>query len=557
MSRSTFRQEADPRRARVCAISARATTVIGMCASTLLATLLTACSTAMPPSASSPPASPPAVSTQPAAIAAAATSDDPLAPLQRGLRLNRLKAGEALPGWSLAERMAHHKVPGVAIAVLRNGEVVAARGYGLREAGTTDAVDADTLFSVGSVSKIATAATALRFVADGRLDLDRDINTYLKSWQLAPQPGIADARVSLRMLLSHTAGLDVHGFPDFQPGEAMPTLLQTLDGTPPAKVGPVRLIHEPGARYDYSGGGTMIGQLLLQELGGADFETVARREVFDPLQMARSTFANPLPAQRGNIAKAHDKDGARVALPRGWESFPEQAASGLWTSANELGRFVGVLLRSYQGRADFLPRPLAQQMMTEVSPSMHGLGPRLEGTGIARVFHHGGDNDSYHAWIEGYLETGDGLVILTNGDGGVPLRSEIRAAFSDAIGLGINSALRVVDIDLGAPVYADYAGRYELDTTVPADIRRGLIDSFDYPGFELVHGDGKLTLVLPGDDDSKQPKRYTAQALATDRFVGDGFTPFEFRLHRDARGQVRGASVERTGDTAYSRRSAQ
>lgn len=555
MSRSIFRQEADPRRVRVCGISARATPVIGMCASTLLAALLTACSAAMPPSASSPPVSTQA-STQAAVVAATVASDDPLAPLQRGLRLNRLTAGEALPGWSLAERMAHHKVPGVAIAVLRNGEVVAARGYGLREAGTTDAVDADTLFSVGSVSKIATAATALRFVADGRLDLDRDINTYLKSWQLAPQPGIADARVSLRMLLSHTAGLDVHGFPDFQPGEAMPTLLQTLDGTPPAKVGPVRLIHEPGARYDYSGGGTMIGQLLLQELGGAEFETVARREVFDPLQMSRSTFANPLPAQRGNIAKAHDKDGARVALPRGWESFPEQAASGLWTSANELGRFVGVLLRSYQGRADFLPRPLAQQMMTEVSPSMHGLGPRLEGKGIARIFHHGGDNDSYHAWIEGYLETGDGLVILTNGDGGVALRSEIRAAFSDAIGLGVNAALRVVDIDLGAPAYADTAGHYELDPAVPADIRRGLIDSFEYPGFELVHGDGKLTLVLPGDDDSKEPKRYTAQALATDRFVGDGFPAFEFRLHRDARGQVRGASVERNGDTAYFRRSA-
>lgn len=552
MSRSTFRHEADPRRVRVAVISPRATTVIGVCASTLLAALLTACSPAMPPSASSPPAS-----TQPAVVAAPARSDDPLAPLQHGLRLNRLKAGEALPGWSLAERMAHHKVPGVAIAVLRNGEVVAARGYGLREAGTADAVDADTLFSVGSVSKILTAATALRFVADGRLDLDRDINTYLKSWQLAPQPGIADARVSLRMLLSHTGGLDVHGFPDFQPSEAMPTLLQTLNGTPPAKVGPVRLIHEPGARYDYSGGGTMIEQLLLQEQGGADFETVARREVFDPLQMARSTFANPLPTERGNIAKAHDKEGARVALPRGWESFPEQAASGLWTSANELGRFVGVLLRSYKGRADFLPRPLAQQMMTEVSPSMHGLGPRLEGKGVARIFHHGGDNDSYHAWIEGYLETGDGLVILTNGDGGAALRSEIRAAFSDAFGLGVNAALRVVDIDLGAPAYADYAGRYELDPAIPADIRRGLIDSFEYPGFELVHGDGKLTLVLPGDEESKDPKRYTAQALATDRFVGEGFTSFEFKLHRDARGHIRGASVERNGDTAYFRRSAE
>lgn len=196
MSRSIFRQEADPRRVRVATVSARALTTAGVFASPLLAALLSACSPVAPPSVSAPPAS-----TPPAAVARApAKSDDPLAPLQHGLRFNRMKAGEALPGWSLQERMAHHKVPGVAIAVLRNGEVVAARGYGLREAGTADAVDADTLFSVGSVSKIVTAATALRFVADGRLDLDRDINTYLKSWQLTSQPGITDARVSLRML---------------------------------------------------------------------------------------------------------------------------------------------------------------------------------------------------------------------------------------------------------------------------------------------------------------------------------------------------------------------
>jgi len=552
MAHRMFQRSARLRRACVAQLSARATTTAGAFASTLFATLLTGCTIAPPPAT-------PSVLMAPATVAmpVAAISGDPLAPLLQGLRPNRLKSGEALPGWSLQERMAHYKVPGVAIAVLRNGEVVAARGYGLREAGTADAVDAvdaDTLFSVGSVSKIVTAATTLRFVADGRLDLDRDINTYLTSWQLTRQPGITDARVSLRMLLSHTAGLDVHGFPDFQPGEAMPNLLQTLAGTPPAKVGPVRLIHEPGARYDYSGGGTMIEQLVLQEQGGTDFETVARREVLDPLQMARSTFANPLPAERGNIAKAHNGEGVRVALPRGWESFPEQAASGLWTSANELGRFVGVLLKSYKGRSDFLPRALAQQMMTEVSPSMHGLGPRLEGKGIARIFHHGGDNDSYHAWIEGYLETGDGLVILTNGDGGVALRSEIRAAFSDAIGLGVNAPLRLVDVDLGAPAYADVAGRYEVDATIPADLRRGLIDSFEYASFELVHGDGKLTLVLPGDEGPKEPKRYTAQALATDRFVGEGLAAFEFRLHRDARGQIRGVSVERNGDVAYFRR---
>ena len=483
-----------------------------------------------------------------AAPAAAAAADDPFAPLQHGLRPIRLCADEALPRWSLQERMAHYHVPGVAIAILRDGKVVAARGFGLREAGTNDAVDADTLFSVGSVSKVVTAATVLRFVADGRLDLDRDVNGYLKSWQITPQPGIADASVSLRMLLSHTAGLDVHGFPDFQPGEAMPTLRQILDGAPPAKGGTVKLIHEPGARYDYSGGGTMVEQLLLEEQAALPFDDIARREVLDPLQMRRSTFANPLPAERGNIAKAHNDAGERVALPRGWESFPEQAASGLWTSANDLGRFVAALIASYRGRDAFLPRPLAQAMMTEVSPSMHGLGPRLEGEGRARVFHHGGDNDSYHAWIEGYLETGDGFVILTNGDGGVGLRNEIRNALSDAIALGINPLVRTVDIDLSDRRYDDYAGRYEREAAIPADLTRGLLDSFDQPGFTIARSDASFAITL-----GEPAQTHALRTLAPDRFIGDDL-PYKFSLHRDAHGEVRGATVERGNARAYYRR---
>ncbi|HSX61788.1 MAG TPA: serine hydrolase domain-containing protein [Tahibacter sp.] len=477
------------------------------------------------------------------------SGDAVLASLQHGLRPSRLGAGEALPRWSLQERMAHYNVPGVAIALLRDGEVVAARGYGLREAGTQDAVDGDTLFSVGSVSKVVTSAIALRFVADGRLDLDRDVNAYLKSWRIPARPGIRDPHVSLRMLLSHTGGLDVHGFPDFQPDEPMPTLLQILDGTPPAKGGTVRLIHEPGSRYDYSGGGTMVAQLLLEEQAGSPLETVARREVLDPLRMTRSTFANPLPAERGNIAKAHDEAGARVALPRGWESFPEQAASGLWTSANELGRFTGELLKSYKGRGTLLPRPIAQAMMTEVSPSMHGLGPRLHGDGATRFFHHGGDNNSYHAWIEGYLETGDGFVILTNGDGGVNLRGEIRNALSDALGRGVNPVVRLADVDLSDRSYDDYAGRYVRDANIPADLSRGLVDSFEDTAFTIARSGAGFTIAL-GDP----AKTHALLARAPDRFVGDDLPPNELVVHRDAHGKVRGVTIERGNARAYYRR---
>lgn len=472
----------------------------------------------------------------------------PLTALQHGLRPTVIKAGDALPGWSLRERMAHYHVPGVAIAVLEDGEVVEAVGFGVREAGTHDAVDGDTLFSVGSISKVITAATSLRLAALGQIDLDRDVDTYLKSWHMPATPGIAGPAVTMRMLMSHTAGVTVHGFQDYLPGEVLPTLLETLDGKPPAKNDPVRLEREPGSRGDYSGGGIMIEQQVLEDLTGTPLETVARAQVFDPLGMRRSTFENPLSAARGNIAKAHDDKGAPTALPLGWQIFPEQAASGLWTSANELGAFVGALIKSYQGRAAFLPRPIATQMMTQVSASPHGLGPRLDGAGTTRIFHHGGANDSYHAWIEGYLETGDGFVILTNGANGYRLHGEIRNALSDALGRGVNPPIRTAALDLDMPAYADYAGSYRIDTTVPMDLRGAIAYSFDFDALEVGHAGGALTLRLP-----EETEPVILLPLTPTHFVTlSGTRQFEF--HRDARGEVRAISVEQGAARAYYRR---
>jgi CubicO group peptidase (beta-lactamase class C family) len=504
----------------------------------LLAALQAACSGTAP----SQPAT--------ASSVAPARPADALAMLETGLRPSLLQPGESLPAWSLRERMVHHKVPGVAVALLRNGEVVAARGYGVRSAGGNEPVDADTLFSVGSVSKVVTAGVALRLVADGRLDLDADVNRYLRSWKIPPAPQFGNPAVSLRMLLSHTAGLSARGFADFQPAEPLPTLLQIMDGLPPAKNPPIRIQRRPGELYEYAGGGTMVEQLLIEETTGQSLDAAARERVFAPLGMRRSSFAT-LPDKTRNVAKAHNDKGEPVALPRGWESFPEAAASGLWTSANDLGAFVAGLLKSYRSPDGLLPQPLALQMMTEVAPSVHGLGPRLEGAGSARVFHHGGDNDSYHARIEAYLESGDGFVILTNGDGGTGLRREIRNALVDALGHAGEPPLQLVTLDLSAAAYADYAGSYTLAADVPMEYREVLTELFNVDTLRISAAAGRFAFQRPKDD-----KPQPLAALATARFVDAerGFPLFEF--HRDAYGKVRGMTVSWDRARAYYRRDA-
>jgi CubicO group peptidase (beta-lactamase class C family) len=477
------------------------------------------------------------------ALAAAATAQaqstpaqDPLAVLDHGLRPSVLVPGQPLPRWSIDERMRHYKVTGVAVAILKNGEVVRVSGYGVRRANTQDKVDGDTLFSVGSISKVATATITLRLIAHGELDLDRDVDEYLKRWKLPTSQEVPRPNVSLRMLMSHTSGLGVHGFADYRPEDPLPTLVQVLEGQKPANGEAVTFKHLPGQVNDYSGGGVTVEQVVIEDATGRPLQQLAQDLVFAPLGMRRSTFESPLSAEHGNIAKAHDGSGAPTALPRGWESFAEAGASGLWTTANDLGRLVGGLIKSYQGRADFLPQPLATAMMTEVSPGPFGLGPRLGGAGPGRYFFHMGANDSYRAFLEGYPETGDGFVILTNGSNGSELSFEIRNALADAIGQGAHPVIRSVASRLPPP--ADYAGRYRLDTSVPMDLRRASADSFDHDSLQVKSAGGKVEVLLPGQD-RPQP----LLSLGPAHFVLAGMYSFVFEFRRDAWGKVRGISL--------------
>jgi CubicO group peptidase (beta-lactamase class C family) len=365
-----------------------------------------------------------------------ASAQDPISRFENGLR-GDAGTPEAEARWTLAERMAHYRVPGVSVAVIRSGKMAWARGYGVKLAGSKDAVDAETVFSVGSVSKVGAAATTLRLVDEGLLDLDQDVNEFLVGWKVPENEFTQESKVTLRRILSHTAGLTVHGFQDFQPGEQEPLTIDILEGRFPAKNVPVLVDLVPGTEYRYSGGGVTVEQLIVEEAMEADFATAAQELVFEPLEMTRSTFENPLPEEHDNIARAHNNLGAPCALPRGWESMPESAASGLWTTPSDFAKLIIALIEASRSQPDaFLSQSLIADVMTEVAPSAHGLGPRLDrelGEDNLR-FSHGGSNESYKAWMEGHLGTGNGLVVFTNGARGRSLNEEIKRAVADAEG---------------------------------------------------------------------------------------------------------------------------
>ena len=466
---------------------------------------------------------------------------------------DRVQVGPTAQTWTLAERMAEHNVPGVAIAILEDGEIVYVQGFGTRRAGQSLPVDGDTVFSAGSVSKVATASLALAMAENGQLDLDLPVSRYLESWSLPDQAAYDENTVTLRTILSHTAGFNTHGFRDFQPGESLPSTLDTLNGTGAAGNDALSLLFAPGTQYKYSGGGYTLAQLVLADIAGEPFADLADEVLFSPLGMDRSTFAQPLPDDYGNIAYAHGRDGQPAAGARGYESFPETAASGLWVSAHDLARLTRTLIHAYQGRDDFLSQDLAIDMMTPVAPSEHGLGPRLDGSGESFFFHHGGANNSYKAWMEGHLATGDGLVVLTNGSNGDDIYVEIRNAVADAMGWSINARVEVPQITVPADILAGYEGRYRVSDTFPLEHRRNMVRWIFESDLNLIVQDEELRIYTSSPDESSP-----LIPVAPHRFLIPAFMPregvAELELHRNADGTAHAMTFHITGRQSFYQR---
>ncbi|MBS0363422.1 MAG: beta-lactamase family protein [Proteobacteria bacterium] len=337
---------------------------------------------------------------------------------------------------TLAERMAALHVPGVSIAFIEDGKVKWARAYGVAAAGGGPAVTPDTLFQAASTSKALAAAAALRLVEQGKLDLDSDINGRLKAWRVPASTYTATQKVTLRRLLSHTAGLTVGGFQGYPAGEPVPTLVQILDGAAPANSPPIRSFEAPSGAYAYSGGGYTVAQLAMVEAGGKPYPVLLDELVLRPAGMRRSTFAQPLPPSlAAQAASGHDIKGA--VIPGARNTYPEYAAAGLWTTPSDYGRFYIALQDAYAGRPHALLNPSsAKAMMTPVDAN-YGLGVEIGRRGGHPYIRHTGGNVGFRCEAFAFLDgPRQGVVIMTNGEAGAALVQEIQHALVKAYGWG-------------------------------------------------------------------------------------------------------------------------
>lgn len=402
------------------------------------------------------------------ALAAQSTTEKNRASLEQALVPPVLVRGEKPVMPALAERMTELNVPGVSIAVIHEGRIEWARGYGVTRAGGP-AITPDTLFQAASISKPVFALAALRLVEAGKLDLDASVNAHLKTWKLPDNELTRQAPVTLRRLLTHSAGLTVHGFPGYTASSTLPTTVQVLDGKPPANTGAIRVDILPGSRLRYSGGGYTVAQQLMVDSTGLALPKLMQDTVLIPLGMNRSTYEQPLPAPRlAEVALPHESNGEPVS--GGPHVYPEMAAAGLWTTPSDLARYALGVQQALAGDSKLISAQTARAML-EPQLANQGIGPQIGGTTARKFFMHGGANAGYRCLLVAYRD-GEGVIVMTNADSGGTLMGEIVRTVAHLYGWPDFGPLEVEQVALEPEQLDRFLGVYELNDGAPLVVRK-------------------------------------------------------------------------------------
>jgi CubicO group peptidase (beta-lactamase class C family) len=339
--------------------------------------------------------------------------------------------GEEPVRLSIQRWMELYKVPGLSVAVFDKHALVWAKGYGVTQAGGSEPVTVDTLFQAASISKAVTALAVAHHAEQGKWSLDANINDKLLSWKVPDNEFTKEQKVTLRRLLSHSAGLTVHGFPGYNVTAPRPTLKQILDGEKPANTAPVRVDIVPGSKTRYSGGGTTVVQQMMVDQLKKPFPQIMRETVLAPLGLKNSTYEQPPPpafaarTTAGTYASGQSVEGR-------WHVYPEMAAAGLWTTPSDLSRIAIEVSKARAGTSKrVVSQAMAKQMLTKQSESF-GIGFELP-DGTDR-FGHGGSNEGFTCNLMAFADSGSGVAIMTNSDSGYLLIERLSASLAAEYG---------------------------------------------------------------------------------------------------------------------------
>ncbi len=314
--------------------------------------------------------------------------------------------------------LARHRVPGAAWAIVDTDHWTTATA-GVDPA-TGDPITVDTRFQIGSLSKPFCALVACLLVDNGTVPWDDDLSSWAPDTNGLLERNGHDGAVTVARLLSHTAGIGVHGFIGYAPDEPIPTRREVILGRsdePPGTVnsGAVTMELDAGVEFRYSGGGYQLLELALQEATSDDFAALVDRLVLSPASMSATGFAEPPNPSAGSF------DGE--VLPEHHRRYPERAAAGLWSTVDDLARWHVELLAARRDPGHRWHRAVAL-MATPVNvsastdddaPQPGGHGLRLDSLSAPRWAAHRGRTLGFAATNALDLRGRFAGVVVTNG----------------------------------------------------------------------------------------------------------------------------------------------
>ncbi|NCD71315.1 serine hydrolase [Mucilaginibacter agri] len=372
---------------------------------------------------------------------------------------------------TIQEQLVHYKAPGISIAVIQNYKIAWAKGYGWADEEQKIPVTEKTLFQAASISKSLNGVGVLKLVQDKKLDLYTDINTYLTSWKFPYDSLSKGKKITVANLLSHTAGLNVHGFNGYEQGKPLPTITEILDGKAPANSPRIRSMYAPGLKSEYSGGGIMISQMIVMDVTHHTYAEYMKQNVLQPLGMTSSTYEQPpfgikpalLTTAYGPLEKP---------LTGKYHIYPEQAAAGLWTNPTDLAKYVIETQLAYEGKsAKVLNQQTTKLRLTPYLNKNAALGVFIDNLDSTKYFQHSGGNEGFRCIYYGSLEGGNGVVIMVNSDNGQIISEVINSVakvygFKGLYNSTIKKSAIVADADLQSLVgYYELAPKFILSIT--------------------------------------------------------------------------------------------
>lgn len=374
--------------------------------------------------------------------------------------LNGLRPAVYLPDnevtYNIEDRMKHWNVPALSLVVIDNMKITYSGAFGVKKMGDSSLIDLNTLFQAASLSKPVSAVGAMTLAYKNELNIDVDVNQLSQDWQLPYED--YEELVTIRRILSHSAGLSVGGFTGYESEDNLPSILEIIEGKAPANSPAVRIIAQPNTKFIYSGGGYQVLQKILEDVTGKSFSKIMQENVFQPLNMTHSYYAPLDSINKKNAAWGHTDD----YIPNYAPIHVESAAGGLWTTPTDLGLLLIDLMKAYTNQNATILDSLTLKTMMQPNYWDFGLGFKVLGTGKNFRFSHGGATKGWHSHFMAFPERGQAVVIMTNGTNGWVLWTEIVRSVADALNWPVEKPRIVKPIELEESQIKEYTGTYEM-----------------------------------------------------------------------------------------------